>query len=313
MAIKFAEIAKRSGIGGIHAAGLAIQALGFFVLLVHLGYKAALHDRFDPGAFCGIQNRRIKKFHGGVHAELFQFFRGVFGLAGEETFFLEHGAIKRNGAILVAGLSLLFRGFKLLLDGLFALLHFRFDQLFDRVDFEESVVVLDLVDNGAVGFGEDNHRKFLAGEELLAQGGTGISDAHGDTLGSIEREAPRVAQARALKLLSGGRKPIHDESARARSLVRFHQFPRDLVDLLVAHAAAGAAASHASRAPSTPTAAGGPIWNGQQQKCHRNCNQAGNLSSHYNLLSFTRKLIVNSAWPSHLRSRNLSGYDALLG
>ena len=57
----------------------------------------------------------------------------------------------------------------MLLNRFFALLHFRFDELFDLLDLEKAIGVLELVDDGAVGFGEDDDREFFAGEKLLSQ------------------------------------------------------------------------------------------------------------------------------------------------
>src|SRR5712692_9814033 len=312
MAIEFAKIAERRGIGWIHPSGLAIEALGFFVFLAHFRVEATLHDGFDPGALCGVHDVGIEKVHCSVHAEFFQFFRGVLGLAREEALFIEHRTVERNGAILVAGLGLFLRSFELLLDGFFALFHFRFDQLFDLIDFEKAFCIFQLADDRAVRLGEDDNWEFFATQELLAQRGAGISDAHGDALGSVERETARIAKAGALKFLAGRGEPINDESACRQRIVRFDQLPWDLVYLLVARAARTAArASHAARPATATTAASGPVWSGQQQQNHEKRGQSRKQDSHYVLLSLRSQ--NESSDPRTRTSGILPGLDARLG
>src|SRR5262245_28346134 len=167
MAIELAQVTQRRRIGWILQVRAAVIFLRQNITLRILSSQPADHRLLDERALASFVNRRVKDLTYLASAELLQLFGGVLRFLREQTFLGGDRLEELNGCVLVTCLCLVLSLFQLRFERRVALLDFRADELFYLFGFQEVICALRLVDDGAIGFGEDGYRRLRIAEHAL--------------------------------------------------------------------------------------------------------------------------------------------------
>ena len=114
--------------------------------------------------------------------------RRLFRFLRKQTFLVEHRLVNTNSAVLVAGFRLTGRLFHLAVEGAFALLHFRVEQLFHVDNFELAICILDFADRRPIGTCQYCDRQFRVADKFVSVGDLRVCQFHGNALAGVKRQ-----------------------------------------------------------------------------------------------------------------------------